>query len=92
MSQLWNIFNTMQLLLILPYYMVKFPGNVLAIYDIIVGIINFKVVESRTLYDLIVAPLVGKASQETPDADPAVTESLDAEGDSNPENEGSALD
>ena len=65
MGQLWTIFNTMQLLLILPYFLVKFPGNVLALYEIIVGVINFKIVESKTLYDWIVAPIFGVMSRET---------------------------
>ena len=65
MGQLWTIFNTMQLLLILPYFLVKFPGNVLALYEIIVGVINFKIVESKTLYDWIVAPILSVMSRET---------------------------
>lgn len=64
MSQLWMIFNTMQLILVLPFYRVKFPGNVLALYEIVVGIINFKIIESSTLFDYLVAPIIGKTSQE----------------------------
>ena len=64
LSQLWNIFNTMQLLTALPMFAINTPGNVLTINDKFSEISNFKIVEKEQLYDWIVVPVFGTETSE----------------------------
>lgn len=64
LSQLWNIFNTMQLLTSLPMFSIKTPGNVISLNERFNEIANFKIVEKEYLYDWIVVPVFGTESSE----------------------------
>ena len=61
---LWNIFNTLQILMALPLLMVTFPGNVTTIIDILDGIVNFEFFPKEWLYDEIAVPVFGFESSE----------------------------
>ena len=47
LSQLWNIFNTLQLLTALPLFAIKTPGNVIAMNKKFSEVANFKIVEKE---------------------------------------------
>ena len=47
LSQLWNVFNTLQLLTALPLFAINTPGNVLAMNSQFSQIANFKIVEKE---------------------------------------------
>ena len=57
MSQLWNTFNTLQILTALCLLIVKFPANVITTKEAFESIINFELVPKEFLYDNIAAPL-----------------------------------
>ena len=59
LSQLWNIFNTMQLLTAIPLFAINTPSNVIAMNTRFNEISNFKVVEKEKLYDWIIVPIFG---------------------------------
>ena len=62
LSQLWNIFNTMQLLTALPMFAINTPGNVITMNERFSEIANFKIVEKEQLYDWVVVPVFGTSS------------------------------
>lgn len=41
MSQLWNIFNTLQIIMALPMLQVQMPSNIILVQDMLLSIINF---------------------------------------------------
>ena len=57
LSQLWNVFNTLQLLTALPLFAINTPGNVIAMNSQFSEIANFKIVEKEQLYDWIIVPI-----------------------------------
>ena len=59
MSQLWNIFNTLQIILALPLLAVVMPANVIFVKKVIDGIVNFQIVEKETLREKILDPIFG---------------------------------
>ena len=58
MTQLWNIFNTMQLISALPSFAIKTPSNVEAIHKDFDEIVNFEIISKEELYDWIVVPFL----------------------------------
>ena len=59
LSMLWNIFNTLQILMALPLLMITFPGNVTTIIDTLESIVNFEILPKAWLYDEIAVPAFG---------------------------------
>ena len=64
LTQMWNIFNTMQLISALPSFAIKTPANIEAIHSSFDEIINFEIFPKEFLYDNIVVPLVGFTNSE----------------------------
>ena len=64
LSMLWNIFNTLQILMALPLLMITFPGNVTTIIDTLESIVNFEILPKAWLYDEIAVPAFGFESAE----------------------------
>ena len=62
LSQLWNIFNTMQLLTALPLFEINTPGNIIELNKNFSEVANFKIVEKEQLYDWVVVPIFGTTS------------------------------
>ena len=52
MSLLWNIFNTMQVILAFPLLKVKIPANILQVKDTFEKMINFDVFPKDKIYDM----------------------------------------
>ena len=63
-TQLWNIFNTMQLIAALPTFMVKTPSNVARVHRDFSGVVNFEIVPKEMLYDWVVVPVLGMTGSE----------------------------
>ena len=61
MSLLWNIFNTLQIIMALPMLNVLMPANVVFVQKILDDIVNFQVVDKKTLQETIIAPIFGSA-------------------------------
>ena len=59
MSQLWNMFNTLQILMILPMFALIMPANVLMVQDVVTGIINFQVIDKDKVYENYISPMFG---------------------------------
>ena len=59
MSQLWNIFNTMQILLALPLLAVILPSNIVFIQSIIDQVVNLKIIDDEAMQTFIIAPIFG---------------------------------
>jgi len=59
LSQLWNIFNTLQLISALPSFAVKIPANVETIHSSFDEIVNFEIIPKEFLYDSIIVPILG---------------------------------
>ena len=66
---LWNIFNTLQILMALNLMMVNFPANITLIYDQFTDIINFQLVPKEDIYDGIVPPIFGTKTADQKKAD-----------------------
>ena len=49
MSQLWNIFNTLQIILALPLMDVVMPVNLLLCKDVVDQIVNFQPVDPKVI-------------------------------------------
>ena len=62
MSQLWNIFNTLQIILALPLLTVVMPANVVMVQEVIDQIVNFSVLEESTVKEKVIEPVFGKVS------------------------------
>ena len=65
MSQLWNIFNTLQIILALPLLSVMMPSNVILVQDVLLQIVNFQPIDKEEIYGSIVEPVFEDDSQET---------------------------
>ena len=63
-SMLWNVFNTLQIILALPLLLVNFPGNSTTIIESLDNIINFELIPKEDIYDAIAVPLLGVESSE----------------------------
>ena len=59
MSQLWSIFNTLQIIMALPMLSVMLPANVIAVNKIVYGVINFQMVDKQTLSETFLEPMFG---------------------------------
>ena len=59
LSQMWNIFNTMQLISALPNFAVKTPANLETVHKSFDEIVNFKIVSKELIYDYIIVPILG---------------------------------
>ena len=66
MSQLWSIFNTLQIILALPLLAVLMPSNILIVEKTVNGIINFKPIDPDVVYNSVITPVFG--SSETDEA------------------------
>ena len=58
MSQLWNMFNTLQILLALPMLAVITPSNVLFMVDIMNQVVNFNVMDHALIQEQIITPIL----------------------------------
>lgn len=65
MNQLWNIFNTLQIIMALPLLPVIVPTNVLTIQEAIIGITNVQVVPKDEINSSVVEPVFGKDEKES---------------------------
>ena len=63
MSQLWSVFNTLQIILAMPLLAVIMPANVLLVQRVVNEVINFQVVEKQTLKETIYEPIFGSINQ-----------------------------
>ena len=59
MSQLWSIFNTLQIILALPLLNVLMPANVVFVQNIVYEIINFQIIDKKTLQKKFIEPIFG---------------------------------
>ena len=59
---LWNIFNTLQIILALPLLTVVMPANVVMVQEVIDQIVNFSVLEESTVKEKVIEPVFGKVS------------------------------
>ena len=57
MSQLWNIFNTLQIILLLPRLAVLMPANVELVSKVVQQIVNFSPVDKVWVQEQIIAPV-----------------------------------
>ena len=64
LSLLWNIFNTLQILLALEMLNLVMPANVTVFYNLIKDTVNFQLVPKDTLYDNLVAKPFGLETAE----------------------------
>ena len=70
MSQLWNVFNTLQVILALPMLAVIMPANIAFMQTLLKQIVYFSIVDNVQVQDNIVEPLFGKKeSQDDPSED-----------------------
>ena len=61
---LWNIFNTLQIIMALPLMMVNYPSNISTIIETFDGIVNFEIIPKDFLYDEIAVPVFGLESSD----------------------------
>lgn len=61
---LWNVFNTLQIIVSLKLLLIDLPPNVKIVQDQLEAIINFQLVPKDTLYDNIMVPVFGFDSSE----------------------------
>ena len=59
LSLLWNIFNTLQIILAMELLALQIPANINMLTDLIKDIINLEVVPTEKLYDSIIAEPFG---------------------------------
>lgn len=59
MSQLWNIFNTLQIIMALPMLAVIMPVNIVLVMEALNEIVNFSIVDKATINDKIIDPIFG---------------------------------
>lgn len=57
MSQLWNIFNTLQIILLMPHLAVLMPANVKLVEEVVNGIVNFSPIDKVWLQEKVIAPV-----------------------------------
>ena len=63
MSQLWSTFNTLQIIMALNLLAVILPANVILVQEIVIGVINFQIVDKKTLSETFIEPIFGKPDQ-----------------------------
>lgn len=61
MSQLWNIFNTLQIIMALPLLPLIIPTNIELVRQTINNITNVQIVEKSTINEAIVEPVFGSS-------------------------------
>ena len=59
MSELWSIFNTLQIIMALNLLAVILPANVIFVQEIVISVINFQIVDKRTLSATFIEPIFG---------------------------------
>ena len=59
MSQLWSIFNTLQIILAFPLLNVLMPANVVFVQNLINEIINLQIISKETLQKKLIEPVFG---------------------------------
>ena len=65
MSQLWNTFNTMQILLVMPLFSgLYMPSNVLFVQEIVDQIVNFSIFDKEALQNSFLAPIFDEPVEE----------------------------
>ena len=59
MSQLWNVFSTLQIITAMPLLSIVLPANVIFVFDIVDGVVNFSIIPKETIQEKIVSPIFG---------------------------------
>lgn len=63
---LWNIFNTLQIIMALPLLLVNMPGNVTTIIKTLDTVVNFEIVPKEFIYDNVALPILNFHSSLNP--------------------------
>ena len=58
LSLLWNIFNTLQLLLALNLLLVDLPANITLIRDFMYDTVNFQIIDKKVLYESLMGEVL----------------------------------
>ena len=64
LKQLWNIFNTLQLITGIPSFGINTPSNIILINETVERISNFKLIPDGKIYDAIIVPIFGTSTSE----------------------------
>ena len=64
MSQLWNVFNTLQIIMALPLLTVIMPANIIFVQKVVNDVVNFQVIDKQTLKETIYEPIFGSYEEE----------------------------
>ena len=64
MSQLWNVFNTLQIIMALPLLTVIMPANIIFVQKVVNDVVNFQVIDKQTLRETIYEPIFGSDEEE----------------------------
>jgi len=51
LGQLWGTFQTLQVIIAMPFLLVKMPTNVLIVFQSFSDIVNMKIVDPKVIYD-----------------------------------------
>ena len=54
---LWNIFNTLQLIVALELFRIHMPANVEMMFTMIHNTVNFQIIPPDDLYDAVIPPI-----------------------------------
>ena len=57
LSMLWNIFNTLQLIVALELFRIHMPANVEMMFTMIHNTVNFQIIPPDDLYDAVIPPI-----------------------------------
>ena len=60
MSQLWNTFNTLQILIALTQMSIVIPSNIKLVNDILEQIINFQPIDVKVVQKIVVSFMYGE--------------------------------
>ena len=85
---MWNIFNTLQIILALNLLIVQFPANVKMFHEKFEELINFEILPKDYLYDNVAVPIFDLESSEERDARIQREKEEFAEGGSDNQSEG----
>ena len=55
LSMLWNIFNTLQLIMGTELLAILMPANIVYCFRLLVNTVNFQLIPKEDLYDTIIA-------------------------------------
>ena len=58
LSLLWNIFNTLQILLALNLLLVDLPANITLIRDFMYDTVNFQIIDKKVLYESLMGEIL----------------------------------